>query len=169
MPSRANRLVAVGALYKAVQKALRSGGPTLGERASAVPRLARAVLGGDYVGLSKGRLVMMLAAAGYIVSPVDLVPEGIFGIFGLADDAMVLGWLATQLVEETEAFLQWERSVGRTPRGESTAPGDSTTPSSSTAPGSTAPRLDRPGVHRPGSTAPPRPPSGQTVRGDVVP
>ena len=115
---RANRLLAVGAAYKAVQRAMRPGGPTLGERASALPRLAKAVASGDYVGMSKGRLALMLAAAGYIASPVDLMPEGVLGILGLADDAMVLGWLATRLVEETEAFLEWERAVGRTPRGE---------------------------------------------------
>ncbi|WP_392542430.1 DUF1232 domain-containing protein [Oryzobacter telluris] len=155
MPSRANRLVAVGAVYKAVQRAMRPGGPTLGERASAVPRLAKAVASGDYVGLSKGRLALMLAAAGYIASPVDLLPEGIFGLLGLADDAMVLGWLATQLVEETESFLEWERSVGRTPRGEAPAsPGSSTAPGSSSAAG--APRPERPA-------------SSSTVRGDVVP
>lgn len=112
MPSTANRLVAVGAVVKAVRTAMRPGGPTMGERAGAVPRLVRAVVGGQYVGVSKGRLLLLLAAAGYVISPVDLMPEGVLGVLGMADDAMVLGWLATQLVEETEAFLAWEREVG---------------------------------------------------------
>lgn len=113
MAKTANRLVAVGAVVKAVRTAMRPGGPSLGERASAVPRLVRAVVAGDYVGVSKGRLLLLLAAAGYVVSPVDLVPEGVLGVIGMADDAMVLGWLATQLVEETEAFLAWERGRGQ--------------------------------------------------------
>jgi uncharacterized membrane protein YkvA (DUF1232 family) len=51
------------------------------------------------------------------------MPEGVLGVLGMADDAMVLGWLATQLVEETEAFLAWERARegGSTP-----TPGTST-------------------------------------------
>lgn len=112
MPNPANRLVAVGAVVKALRTAMRPGGPTMGERAGAVPRLVRAVVGGQYVGVSRGRLLLLLAAAGYVIAPVDLMPEGVLGVLGMADDAMVLGWLATQLVEETEAFLAWEREVG---------------------------------------------------------
>jgi uncharacterized membrane protein YkvA (DUF1232 family) len=53
----------------------------------------------------------MLAALVYIVSPVDLVPEGLFTVFGLADDAMLVAWLASALVNDTEAFLHWERGL----------------------------------------------------------
>lgn len=126
MARTANRLVAVGAVVNAVRTAMRPGGPSLGERAGAVPRLVRAVLAGDYLGVSKGRLLLLLAAAGYVASPVDLMPEGVLGILGVADDAMVLGWLATQLVEETEAFLEWERARGDGPGPAAgrTVPGD---------------------------------------------
>lgn len=120
MPSPAKRLVAAGAMMKALRTAMRPGGPSIGERANAVPRLMRAVLAGQYLGVTKGRLLLLLAAAGYVVSPVDLMPEGILGVFGVADDAMVLGWLATQLVEETEAFLAWERGRGGPPAGPGT-------------------------------------------------
>ena len=102
-------------LATAVRIATRPGGPTMGERAQAVPRMVRAVRSGEYRGTSVGRLLMMLGAAGYLVSPVDLLPEGILGVFGLADDAMVASWLAAQLVTETEEFLAWERSSGRSP------------------------------------------------------
>ncbi|HYN28800.1 MAG TPA: YkvA family protein, partial [Dermatophilaceae bacterium] len=59
------------------------------------------------------RLLAIAAAAGYVVSPVDLLPEGVLGLFGLADDAMVMSWLAAQLVAETEDFLIWEKGAGR--------------------------------------------------------
>ena len=72
----------------------------------------------------------MLAAAGYLVSPLDLIPEAVLPVIGLADDALVLSWLATQLVEETEAFLAWEkgsmvagRPAGADAGGSRTAPG----------------------------------------------
>ena len=100
-------------LATAVRIASRPGGPTMLERAQAMPRLVRAVRSGEYTGTSFGRLAMMLGAAGYLVSPVDLLPEGLLGAFGLADDAVVGSWLAAQLVTETEEFLAWERSTGR--------------------------------------------------------
>ncbi|HZB21178.1 MAG TPA: YkvA family protein [Blastococcus sp.] len=141
------RIASVGAVVRAVRMAVRPGGPSLGERAGAVPRLVRATVAGQYQGTSVGRLVLMLAAAGYVVSPVDLMPEGLLGVFGLADDAMVLSWLATRLVEETEQFLEWEREQGAMPP--TAGPDGSasrTTPSQ--APGSAA--------------------ASQTVPGDVV-
>ena len=101
-------------LAKAVRLAVRPGGPTLGERAGALPRLVRATMRGEYHGITVGRLLMVAAAAGYLVSPVGLLPEALLGPLGLADDAMVLSWLATQLVQETEDFLTWERQADPT-------------------------------------------------------
>ena len=37
----------------------------------------RAVRSGRYTGMSNGQLALMLAGLGYVVSPVDLVPEGL--------------------------------------------------------------------------------------------
>ena len=142
------RLASVGAVVRAVRLAVRPGGPSLGERAGAVPRLVRATVSGEYRGTSAGRLVLMLAAAGYVVSPVDLMPEGLLGVFGLADDAMVLSWLATRLVEETEQFLEWEREQAGMP------PSAGPTGSPSGPP--------------PASSAPRTGPGSQTVPGDVV-
>lgn len=94
----------------AVRTTLRPGTPGLGERGHAVPRLVRAVVRGEYAHVSRGHLTMMALAAFYIVSPVDLVPEGVLGLFGLADDALVATWLAAALVHDTEDFLTWERT-----------------------------------------------------------
>lgn len=99
------------ALGLALRAAARPGAPGMGERLAAVPRMARAALRGEYAGLTRGRLLGMLAALVYIVSPVDLVPEGLFTVFGLADDAMLVAWLASALVNDTEAFLHWERGL----------------------------------------------------------
>ncbi len=151
--SRNARIASVVAVAQAVRMAVRPGGPSIGERAGAVPRMVRSTLSGDYVGVSKGRLLMMLAAAGYLVSPLDLIPEAVLPIVGLADDALVLSWLATRLVEETEAFLEWEKTTMRTPAGAS-APGGA--PSS----GAGAPSHPYSGA--------PRPAAAQTVPGDVV-
>ena len=115
--SRNARIASVVAVARAVRLAVRPGGPSIGERAGAVPRMVRATFSGEYVGVSKGRLMLMLAAAGYLVSPLDLIPEAVLPIIGLADDALVLSWLATKLVEETEAFLAWEKGTMGAPAG----------------------------------------------------
>ncbi len=113
--ARARTLSYVGALGRAVRLATRAGGPSLGDRAVALPRLVRAVRSGEYTGTSLTKIGLVVAGAAYVVSPVDLLPEGLLGVFGLADDAMVLGWVATTLVEETERFLDWEAEHGRGP------------------------------------------------------
>lgn len=122
--ARARTLAYVGALGRAVRAATRPGGPSLGERASALPRMVAAVRSGEYTGTSMVTLGLVVAGTAYVVSPIDLLPEGVLGVLGLADDAMVLGWVATTLVEETERFLEWERTVGRGPDGGTTVPSD---------------------------------------------
>lgn len=96
----------------ALRIATRPGSPSLMERLWAVPRMVRATRSGEYTGISQGRLALLAAAVGYVVSPIDLMPEGLLLVFGLADDAMVVSWIAATLVRETESFLEWERGVG---------------------------------------------------------
>ncbi|WP_460445749.1 YkvA family protein [Angustibacter aerolatus] len=76
----------------------------------AVPRLVRAVHSGEYTGTTGTRLIGLALAAGYVLSPIDLVPEVPLGLLGLGDDAFVLSWLAARLLGETDAFLRWERA-----------------------------------------------------------
>lgn len=109
----ASKAATFKSLATAIRIATRPGGPSMVERAQAVPRMIRAVRSGEYTGTSLGRLLLMAGAAGYLVSPVDLLPEGLLGALGLADDAVVGSWLAAQLVTETEEFLAWERRTGR--------------------------------------------------------
>jgi len=54
---------------------------------------------------------MIVAALGYVVSPIDVVPEAFLSVLGLADDAVVASWIAAALVNETESFLRWERTA----------------------------------------------------------
>jgi uncharacterized membrane protein YkvA (DUF1232 family) len=124
----ASRVATARSLVSAVRIATRPGGPTIPERMGSVPRLVRATMAGEYRGTTVARLLLILAAAGYLISPVDLMPEALLGPLGLADDAMVLGWLAGQLVNETEDFLAWERGdepdLGAGRASAQTVPGD---------------------------------------------
>ncbi|WP_229399725.1 YkvA family protein [Micromonospora okii] len=99
------RGAAFGALARALTAGAR-GGPALGARLAALPRMIRATSRGEYDGGL--RLALMTAATAYIVSPIDLLPEIPLAIFGLADDAVMVTWLAGAVLSETERFLEWE-------------------------------------------------------------
>jgi uncharacterized membrane protein YkvA (DUF1232 family) len=87
------------------------GGPSLAQRLGALPRMVWATMTGRYDG--KFRLAAMALATAYIASPIDLVPEAFLLLLGLADDAVVVVWLAGAILAETERFLEWERGRAR--------------------------------------------------------
>jgi Protein of unknown function (DUF1232). len=103
--ARLGRKAALTALWTALT-ASRRGGPSLGRRLAAVPRMITATLRGKYDG--KARIGAMALAGTYIVSPIDVVPEGFLLLLGLVDDAAVAVWLAGAVLSETERFLEWE-------------------------------------------------------------
>ncbi|YAL84363.1 DUF1232 domain-containing protein [Dermacoccaceae bacterium W4C1] len=105
-------------LSQAVRQASRPGAPSLPTRLSAVPRMVKASLTGEYDGVSPLRVAALAGAAAYLLSPVDLLPEAVLGVVGLADDAMVLAWFASALVADTDDFLEWERTRSTTVRGD---------------------------------------------------
>jgi uncharacterized membrane protein YkvA (DUF1232 family) len=93
--------------WTALVRAFKADTPSMGRRLGAIPRMIAATMRGQYDG--KSRLGMMLVSAAYIVSPIDLVPEGFLLMFGLVDDVAVAAWFAGALLAETERFLEWER------------------------------------------------------------
>lgn len=150
MSTSRSRTSVLGSLWSAVRAASRPGSPGVVARLRALPRLMVATATGRYHGASTWRLLAIVAAGLYVVSPVDLVPEGVLGIFGLADDAMVLSWLAVAVVNETEDYLAWESDPLR-----AAAPG---------GPGAAGAAAGGAGARaQTGSDA-----SGATVRGSVV-
>jgi len=108
--ARLGRKAALTALWTALT-ASRRGGPGLGTRLAALPRMIKANISGRYDG--KGRLAAMVFASAYIISPIDLVPEAFLLVFGLIDDAAVAVWLAGAVLSETERFLAWEAEQAR--------------------------------------------------------
>jgi uncharacterized membrane protein YkvA (DUF1232 family) len=106
---RPRRLAAFTVLARAIMRGQRPGAPSLGERVHAVPRMVGDSLSGRYAALGRGRLAMIAFALAYLASPVDLVPEAIVPLFGLADDGVVALWLAGAFLRETDLFLASER------------------------------------------------------------
>jgi uncharacterized membrane protein YkvA (DUF1232 family) len=114
------RTAAFTALWRALTAGAR-GGPSLGTRLAALPRMIRATMRGEYDGGL--RLAMMAAAAAYVVSPIDVVPEALLLVVGLADDALVITWLAGTVLDETGRFLEWEAQRAATIPGDAVREG----------------------------------------------
>lgn len=109
------RMTAFAALWQALRGRRGTDAPPLPVQLAALPRMVAASLRGAYPGLDRGRLLMMLGALAYVVSPVDVLPEAMLLLVGLTDDAVVLSWLAGAVLAETQAFLAWE--AGRPAEG----------------------------------------------------
>jgi uncharacterized membrane protein YkvA (DUF1232 family) len=101
------RTAAFTALAKALMTGAR-GGPSIGKRLAALPRMIKATTRGEYDGGM--RVALMAAATAYIVSPIDVLSEGVLLVFGLADDAVMIAWLAGSVLSETQRFLEWEKT-----------------------------------------------------------
>ena len=110
MAKTLKRTAAFTALARALMSGSR-GGPSLGKRLAALPRMMRATAKGEYDGGM--RVAMMAAMTAYVVSPIDILPEAALLIFGLADDAVMITWLAGTVLSETERFLEWEKERDR--------------------------------------------------------
>lgn len=121
MPSTVRRRAALTALARALRGS--SGGPGVGVRLGAVPRMLSQGLSGRYPHLDTTRVLLAGAALLYILSPVDLVPEAILPLVGLGDDALVAAWLAGAVLSEADTFLDWERSSGAETAGRAGAAG----------------------------------------------
>ena len=108
------RTAAFTALARALTAGAR-GGPSLGTRLAALPRMLAATARREYDGGL--RVALMVAATAYVVSPIDAVPEAFLFVVGLADDALMVTWLAGTVLSETERFLEWEKQRAVVPGG----------------------------------------------------
>jgi uncharacterized membrane protein YkvA (DUF1232 family) len=106
MAKTLKRTAAFTALARALMSGAR-GGPSISKRLAALPRMLKATAKGEYDGGM--RVALMAAATAYVVSPIDVVPEAFLLVFGLADDAIMITWLAGTVLSETERFLAWEK------------------------------------------------------------
>jgi|SRR4051812_46442689 uncharacterized membrane protein YkvA (DUF1232 family) len=110
MAKTLKRTAAFTALAKALTSGAR-GGPSLSKRLLALPRMVKATAKGEYDGGM--RVLLMAAATAYVVSPIDAIPEALFLVFGLIDDAAMIAWLAGAVLSETGRFLEWEKQRDR--------------------------------------------------------
>jgi uncharacterized membrane protein YkvA (DUF1232 family) len=104
----------LGRLLTAAAAALQTRGGALGavrRDAQALVRMAKEVITGRYRGLPKRSLIAIVAALIYFLDPLDLLPD-FLPLFGFADDAAVLFWVASRMRKDLDAFLRWEVGQG---------------------------------------------------------
>ena len=99
----------ISAAMRVLRQARQPGSPGFGARIGAIPRMIGATLSGRYPGLSRAKLLLLAAGAGYVISPIDAVPEAFLLFLGTVDDIGIAMWLAGALLVETDQFLAWER------------------------------------------------------------
>jgi uncharacterized membrane protein YkvA (DUF1232 family) len=104
----------LGRLLAAASAALEGRGGALGavrRDAQALLRMAREVVACRYRALPKRSLIAIVAALLYFLDPLDLLPD-FLPLFGFADDAAVLFWVANRMRKDLDAFLRWEVGQG---------------------------------------------------------
>lgn len=50
--------------------------------------------------------VLMVAAVGYLLLPLDLIPDFVV-LFGVLDDVVIVGWLLNRIDDQLEAYRAW--------------------------------------------------------------
>ena len=74
---------------------------------TALFRLLRAHIRGDYRDIPWGSIVLVTVAIIYFVSPIDLIGDLLPGI-GLIDDAAIIAFVVAQIKADLDNFLGWE-------------------------------------------------------------
>ncbi len=64
---------------------------------------------GAYRNINKASVLMIIGGLIYLVSPIDLVPDFIFGL-GFLDDAMILGYVIKRLYDVLDQYKIWKRT-----------------------------------------------------------
>ena len=60
----------------------------------------------------KSERMKLLAAIAYFISPIDLIPEGLLGPFGFADDIVLAAYVLNGLMSKTDPQIVQKHWVG---------------------------------------------------------
>lgn len=101
----------LGVIKKALDKTkdLGTGGifDLIREKVVLLGRLIKSYASGRYRAIEIKNLVIIVTGLVYFISPIDLIPDFIFGI-GFLDDVALLTFIVRSVDEEIEKFEIWE-------------------------------------------------------------
>lgn len=89
--------------------------PGFGEAVRAIPKTCTQTLAGKDTGVSRGRMILTLAGAAYVASPLDFVPEALLGPLGLGDDGLVAVAVIMYLLSSARTYLRHMEGANRAP------------------------------------------------------
>jgi len=69
--------------------------------------LAKDYSNGNYNNVSRSAIVAIIGSLLYFISPIDVIPDFIFGL-GFIDDAFILGYVYKKVVKEIEKYQAWK-------------------------------------------------------------
>ncbi|WP_008824453.1 YkvA family protein [Haloplasma contractile] len=67
-------------------------------------------LTGSYKDISVGAIIAIVSSLIYFVSPLDVIPDFLFGT-GFIDDGFLIGYVINQLTKEIDRYDEW-RQIG---------------------------------------------------------
>ena len=62
---------------------------------------------GNYTAVPKSTIISILAAILYFLSPLDLIPDFVFGL-GFIDDAFILSYIFKKVIKELDKYRVWK-------------------------------------------------------------
>lgn len=83
--------------------------------------MAQDVVRGDYRPVPWWAFGYMLLALGYIVLPIDLIPD-VFLLIGLVDDVVIVGWLLNRIDQQLVNYRLWKQGPDEDQATSSTTP-----------------------------------------------
>jgi len=69
--------------------------------------LAKDYSNGSYNNVSRSAIVAIIGSLLYFISPIDVIPDFIFGL-GFIDDAFILGYVFKKVTKEIEKYQAWK-------------------------------------------------------------
>lgn len=91
-------------------------GYSWGQRLTAIPRMLKAAFTGRWRDANRFGLTLSLVGMIYVLSPLDFIPELLFGpLFGLGDDIAIAAASVAYLVKSTDRWLESSTEVTAAP------------------------------------------------------
>lgn len=79
----------------------------LWEQLQVLMRLSNAYRTGDYRHIPLKSMLLITASILYFINPMDVLPD-LVPIFGLVDDATLIGFVISSLKKDIDKFREWE-------------------------------------------------------------